>query len=277
MQLEWRALAAALHSTSEKRKQNIAAALLFRARRNELFPADALEEHTLEHNEGLAEYTGVKLAGTSSDDQIHLALDDLQTAATKDTFVRSFAYGTGAPYGLLLDEVSPNWRSRELKEEIPLPSLLQAALSISLPKDLEAAVEARKNEYDGTALLQTENNREQDRESRIAAYRAQLVNGPVLQIPLQKMNISFNPNNLQPLEGLGTVYPTLHIVDNWGTLDVTQGALMSSNWQMVTVSAPTQTAPVRSEEWTLEIKPGWKIETGPRKGDFILKQETIAP
>ena len=65
LQLEWRALAAALERDGEGRRRAIEDALVFRARRRQVFPAAAKQERLLEMHEGAAEYTGVKLCGLS--------------------------------------------------------------------------------------------------------------------------------------------------------------------------------------------------------------------
>src|SRR5205814_9382415 len=61
--LELRALAKALRN--EDRVAAIRDAIAFRAKRRSLFPDAAESERKLENNEGVAEYTGVALRGTS--------------------------------------------------------------------------------------------------------------------------------------------------------------------------------------------------------------------
>src|SRR4029079_18945604 len=62
IQMEWRALERALRQTGPARVAAIADALLFRAYRRSLFADAAGKENALELNEGLSEYTGVKLS-----------------------------------------------------------------------------------------------------------------------------------------------------------------------------------------------------------------------
>lgn len=275
VQMEWRALARALGAVPESRREFVTDALVFRARRRELFPADREREQQQESNEGLAEYTGAKLGGAGYRQQIELANADLAAASEKPSFVRSFAYGSGPAYGLLLDACLADWRKNELTEYQDVGRLLQRVMTIELPIDLELAAKQRMGKYDGAALEASELSREKARAERLAAYRSLLVDGPVLHIPLQQIQISFNPNNLQPITGLGTAYPNLHISDVWGVLEVSKGALLSSDWQQVTISAPKSPvkpgvgpATLEGDGWTLKLKPGWKIETAKRAGDF---------
>jgi hypothetical protein len=278
LQLEWRALRGALTSAGAERRSAIEDALLFRACRRQIFPAGALEERALEMNEGLAEYTGVKLASASDQRAREWAARKLHEAESTPTFVRSFAYASGPAYGLLLDETAPGWR-KALKASDDLGTLLAAWLSVHSPTDLEKVAEARANSYDGDKLRAAEAAREAARQRRLAEYRSRLVEGPVLIIPLRKMNVQFDPTNLQPLGDLGTVYPTMRVTDLWGILTVSGGALLSPQWTQIRVPAPRdpRARPLEGDGWTLTLEKGWALAPGERAGDYVLKPENKQP
>lgn len=273
LQLEWRALAAALTNRGKQRRQAIADALLFRAYRRSIFPNAAKEEREMEMHEGLAEYTGVTLSGSTNLNQ-YVVDTDLKEAAQEKTFVRSFAYASGPAYGVLLDEAKAKWR-KTLKKDDDLGSLLREKLSIELPRNLKQSAELRAKHYDGQKLQAFETELENNRQKVLAEYRAKLVDGPVLAIPLQKMNMQFNPGNVLPLDSLGTVYPDIRIVDVWGILTVSRGgALINSTYSRIYVSAALNpsTSPIQGDGWTLELNAGWTITSGERKGDYIVKK-----
>jgi len=272
LQLEWRALAAALMSRGKQRHQAIADALLFRAYRRAVFPQAASEEREMEMHEGLAEYTGVRLSGSPNLNQ-YVVDKDLKEAAQKQTFVRSFAYASGPAYGILLDETKTNWR-KNLKKEDDLGSLLQKRLSIKLPQNIEQAAELRAKNYDSDKLRAFETERENNRQKLLAEYRAKLVDGAVLELPILKMSMQMNPGTLVPLEPIGTVYPDIRIVDAWGILTVTKGALIKSDFSKIYVSAPSSlSAPsIQGDGWTLELNAGWTVAAGERKGDYVVKK-----
>ena len=272
LQLEWRALAAALMSRGKQRHQAIADALLFRAYRRAVFPQAASEEREMEMHEGLAEYTGVRLSGSPNLNQ-YVVDKDLKEAAQKQTFVRSFAYASGPAYGILLDETKTNWR-KNLKKEDDLGSLLQKRLSIKLPQNIEQAAELRAKNYDSDKLRAFETERENNRQKLLAEYRAKLVDGAVLELPILKMSMQMNPGTLVPLEPIGTVYPDIRIVDAWGILTVTKGALIKSDFSKIYVSAPSSlSAPsIQGDGWTLELNAGWTVAAGERKADYVVKK-----
>lgn len=272
LQLEWRALSRALQaSTDEERRKAAADAVLFRAERYRLFPGADVQEQALELNEGLAEYTGVRVGNPTPEEQIKAALNDLSSHRDDSTFVRSFAYATGPGYGLLLDRYLPGWHD-QLKPDQGFGALLRNALHVTLPANLPLAAERRATQYDGATLRAAETERETRRKQIVADYHARFIDGPVLTLPFRNMHVQFDPRNLQPLGDAGTVYSNLRISDDWGILDAKNGALMKPDWSAVIVVAPSAStgSSLKGDGWTLELKPGWKIVVGTRKGDFLL-------
>ncbi|MEN3370041.1 MAG: hypothetical protein V7609_2184 [Verrucomicrobiota bacterium] len=267
LQLEWRALAAALTRSGKERHEAISDALLFRAYRRSLFEKAGEEERAMEMHEGLAEYTGVALSG-AGDLAVFVADHNLKESTAKPTFIRSFAYGSGPAYGILLDQTAPDWR-KNLKRTDDLGTLLQTALGISLPDDLKQAAQLRSQSYGAAALVASETERASKRDKVLAAYREKFIDGPVLVIPLQQMKMQFDPGELISLEPRGTVYPNIKIVDIWGILTVSNGALLESDFSKVTVSVPThsEAAGAKGEGWILELNAGWDLQKGPRAGD----------
>jgi hypothetical protein len=273
MQLEWRALERAL--AAQKQSQARAAArdaLLFRSRRNELFPKAAAAEAALELNEGLAEYTGVRVGNTTSGARLQSAVRDLRAHVADPSFVRSFAYATGPAYGLLLDRWAPDWRGR-IGEQEGFGALLGAALGPSGKK--AAGVEVAAARYDGAALRATETVREARRQEVLREHRQRFISGPVVVIRLVRMSLRFNPRNLQPLDEAGTVYPSLRVSDDWGVLEVTGGALLKPDWSAVVVPAPftTEGNAARGEGWLLTLNRGWRLTAGARAQDWVLTSD----
>ena len=124
--------------------------------------------------------------------------------------------------------------------------------------------------YQGPSLRTVEQEQAAGRVARQAELRQLLVDGPVLRLGLAHMKIQFNPLTVESLGALGSVYPTLRVVADWGTLEVTRAALLSPDWSMVTVSAPASAAgnPATGDGWTLSLAPGWTLEPDERAGDF---------
>lgn len=258
IQLEWRALARALETSGRERREAIADALAFRALRRQIFAGSAAEENALERHEGLAEYTGVRLAHPTRDGAHGYAQAAIANAKQRASFVRSFAYVSGPAYGLLLDRARPKWR-RDLNPGADLGDLLRAALRLPAAAGGEEAARRRAGRYDGDALEASERARERERQERLAVLRQRFVSGPVLRLPLQAARFSFDPGRVQPLDSAGTVYAGLQISETWGVLEAPDGGLIAREWNAAFVPLPFTASgdTLRGPGWTLRLSPGW--------------------
>ncbi len=253
--LELRALAAALRD--ENRPSAISDALAFRARRQALFPAAAVNERALENNEGLAEYTGVVLRGTSDQETRLFMARSLDALDRQSSFVRSFAYSTGPAYGLLLDIASPDWR-RAYKPSDDLAITL-GRNAVAIPADDPAA---RAASYGGAALRVEEEQRAREQNERIAKYRARLVDGATIQIAVDGSSYGFDPYTVTPLGEAGTVYPTLDVTGAWGRITTESGARITGNWKTLVFGV--------EDRARLTLNPGWTLKAGSRAGDLLV-------
>jgi hypothetical protein len=278
LRLEWRALAEALLRPGQ-RGRAVEDALVFRAYRRSLFPRAAGAERALELNEGLAEYTGLCASGLPADVLADRAAVTLATHEQDLTFVRTFAYASGPAYGLLLDAAGVGWRGG-LSRRSDLGDLLAAALSVKVPRD-DLAGEARRraDRYDDGRVLAGEARREELSRRQQAEFRDRFVRGPILELPASgTVRYSFNPNEVEALADVGTVYLTARVSDAWGTLTVTSGgALMerdaAGRVKCFRVAAPADAAarPLKGSGWTLELRDGWGLRPGTRRGDWEVR------
>ncbi len=232
MKLELEAVKKALAATDDqKRKGHLTDAFLFRAYRRSLFPGADRTENDLEIAEGLAEYTGEATSGRAEQDKLahfNAAIDGFYHVPS---FVRSFSYQTIPAYGWMLDGSRPGW-NREIDATTDLTAFFTQAFGLTIPEATQEQVARRAVEYGGEAITAGEIKREEERVRRMAAYREAFVTKPHLDITLEAMQISFDPRNVLVLEGEGTVYPSLYVKDNWGVLEVSDGALMSPDQGM---------------------------------------------
>jgi len=297
LQLEWRALAEALHAARRvlldgaradagralaARDRAVADALLFRRARRLALPGAEAPERALELNEGLAEYTGIKLRGTTDADSLLLLSARLpERAAALPAYARSFAYESGPALGLLLDQLADGWRAR-LTAADDLGELAGAAAGARLPDDAQALLaeaRTRARAHGGDELRAAEEQREARRLADLARWRARLVDGPVLVLPLgPALNYGFDPNEVLTLEGHGSLYPTATLHDAWGDLQVDgAGLLLAADFSAARVAGPAGAADDRGQVagagWSLRLAPGWSLAPGPRPGDATLRRD----
>lgn len=191
---------------------------------------------------------------------------DLAHGAEVRSFVRSFAYATGPALGLLLDRYAPGWRG-QIAQLTSLSDALAAAVDAPRPDADRAAAS-----YGGTALRAAEDARAAERDAVVRRYRERLVDGPVATLRFFHMHIAFDPDTVQPIGATGSVYPTLRVVDDWGVLEVTGGALIKADWSAVVIPAPASASAgkVMGDGWTLSLAPGWRLEPDERPDDLRL-------
>ena len=272
MKMEWNALEHAIFSNGEVRHQAIKDALSFRNYRQNLFPESKENECKLEMNEGLAEYTGFKLSLLKKEDQLNYFKTVLIDRKEAKSYMRSFAYISGPLYGYLLDAVSDSWR-KELSQASDLGGLLKKQYAIELDENSHDALETVASKYNYENVLAFEQAREEKKLLQIQDLTEKLINQPVLKLDLKKMGIEFDPRNVRPLKEHGTVYHPIRVTDVWGILDVHDDALMNPDWTSISVSAENliiKNNHVEGNGWFLDLKNGWEIVEGDRKGDFEL-------
>lgn len=273
LRAEFHALATALKSEEKARRSALSDALLFRAYRRSLWPEATAQERGLELNEGLAESTGVDAALGDPATRVKAALSDLASTEASPSFVRSFAYGTGPAYAELLDAADPAWR-RNVRADFDFGAAAAAAYKIAPPAPSKADAETALARHDGPEITAQEDARKKTTDERNARYTQLFLEGPTVRFQLANMSITFNPREVEGFEDHGTVYGTVKLSDDWGTLDVESGAvLISKDFRQVLVPAAADTTPghTAGKNWTASLAKGYALAPDPANpGSFMV-------
>jgi hypothetical protein len=269
MRLEWRALARALGASGAGRASAIADALAFRAARHQRFPGAAATEHAVDINEGIPTYTQFVVGSENAQDAIRHALRGLQDAESGASFVRTFAYASGAGYGLLLDSLAPGWH-RRITAASDFGQVLSAAAGVTAAPDAAAAA-AR---YDGAQVRAAEERRDREQQAVIAGLRRRYVDGPVLIVP-RAGGGSINNMGATVIPGAGTVFRAMANKGAWGSFDAQGGALVSADEETIWLPAPVivDATTLKGDGWTATVAPGWTVQPGPRPGSFRVGRQ----
>lgn len=274
LRLELAALLKALHASRLRdRTTYITDAVTFRKSRYSHYPGADTLENELELNEGLAEYTGVLMSGRNKQQMIDHFDKSINNFLRNPSFVRSFAYQTIPIYGYILNTIDPGW-NRQITNKTNLTSFFIKGFKLVIPDNLNNAVESKFNAYNAALIINEETARADSMAKLKSSYREKFILQAHTEIHFEKMNISFDPRNIFPLGPEGTIYPNIRISDNWGILTVTQGALMSPNWDKISFGLPqTFTAEtVTGSGWELQLKKGYTLEKI-TSGNYILRKE----
>lgn len=274
LRLELEALKMALTSTTDTEiNKNITNALSFRKFRYSIYPAADSTENMLELNEGLAEFTGVMMRGENKVKLIEHFKQSIDSFLKNPTFVRSFAYHTTPVYGYLLYTRKKQW-NKEINASSLLTDYFIKAFKISFPNDLMKLVLTLMDQYNGSAIIDEETKREERTKQLLAEYKYKFIEQSHFEIRFEKMNIAFDPRNMMPVEDKGTVYPTIRVTDKWGILEVSDGALISAQWDKISVTNPTslEGKNIKGTGWVLTLNEGYVVEKGPDGNYKLLKR-----
>jgi hypothetical protein len=266
IQLEWRALSRALTSSGAARAAAIRDALAFRRARQTAFPVAALAEAADEIREGLAEYTGIVVATSSTADAVALGVRRLANAEEEVNFVRRFHAASGPAYGLLLDAFAPGW-TRRVTASDDLAQMMAAAAKIEPARDLAASA----TRYRSAELRAAEVKRNVEHQARVAALKARFVDGPVLIVP-RPTSAATNNTGATPIPGVGLVIMEYRATPAWGSLTATSGVLVLTKGGVLHLTTPFQTSGsmLSGEGWTITLATGWTVRPGKRPGDFEI-------
>lgn len=272
-QLEWEALDKAIRADGKTAKTVIRDALVFRAYRQSIYPNEAKDESMFELQEGLPDYTAYMLC-SSSDEELKEQLKlSKNRVSINPSFSRQFGYYSGFAYAYLLDKTNEKWKNG-LKYDSNLSQLLENAHNIVLPDNIKSAVDKIKNDYGFEAIYESEYKIKAHKDSISDIYIERFTQKPVITIPLEKPNFSFNPSNLFLLGDLGTVYPTFTVIDVWGKLIVNSDGCLVKNWNKgiipITDDIVIETDKVETKNWTLMLNEGYTI--GQNAENYVVKR-----
>jgi hypothetical protein len=272
LRLELEALRQALVAKSKSEiNRNLTNALYFRNHRYSIYQDAKSSENLLELNEGLAAYTGIFMSGRDNKQIQDYFENRIAEFQNYPTFVRSFAYLTIPLYGTLLSKSHKYW-NKQIDNNTNMTDFFIKSFKIHIPDNIDAEI---ISQY-GLAKINTdETNRDEKIKHLRAEYKSKFVEQSHLEIRLEKISVSFDPRNIMPIEGYGTVYPTLTLSDSWGILTVSNGALLGTNWDKITVSEPIliNRDKVVGNGWTIDLNNGYFVEKNSADKNYSLKKQ----
>lgn len=261
LRLELESLKKALAASAEPEiKTHITNALAFRRYRYLLYPAAGATENLMELNEGICEYTGMMHSGRTRHEALRWFNQRIDAFIKSPSYIRSFAYEAVPVYGYLLNSINPHW-NKTLTNTTNLTSFFEASFDVQLPVDIKDHVTKNSPQYKGDVIITEENARAEQISKQKEAYIQLFLQSPATELPLMKMNMSFDYTKMVSLNEKGMVYPQIRITDKWGILTVNKGALISADWSKVRVSLPTnlEENKISGDGWTLELSPGYAL------------------
>ena len=232
LKLEWSAFYSACKATDNSSiKASIRDGISFRKLRQEKYSEYYKDEIAFEIQEGLAQYTGRKLSVPTDSIYLSLIKNDMESYNNKEELVRNYAYLSGVIIGFLLDKSATDWR-KHIKADSDLGNILQQTYNITLPTNLKSHCEQVKKAYGYDYIMVFENKRDSVK-SIEKEHLKKIFTQNIKKLPLKNIQISFDPNTVNPLENVGNIYKNVRIVDDWGILETKNNGvvLISDDWK----------------------------------------------
>ncbi|MBY0386067.1 hypothetical protein K2X05_12990 [bacterium] len=270
IRLEWNALLRAIED-SANRMDHVRVALQMRSLRYKKYPDAQKNEESLEINEGLAEYTGFKLRGSTPTETIAVLREKIQSVPEVFSLTRSSAYYSGPLYGLLFDTKNSQWKFTDFKKRRSFGKVAEQMFNVKPRKITDSNLE----NYGRAAIVKFEKQRAKEIKAKIATYLERIEQQGKIELALKNPQAMFNPYGILSIDAANTIYETYEVHDDWGTLTVKDGALFKvrNNQASVVVSPPTShdSGAAQGYGWDLKLAPGWKLVKGPSR--FTLEKQ----
>ena len=130
--------------------------------------------------------------------------------------------------------------------------------------------------YDIEEINKEEDKRLLDIKERLDNQVSVFTQKPVVFLELESPSFDFEPEDLQYLDTLGTLYHTIRVSDNWGKLTVDNtGCLISNNYKYLRITAKgikIEKNHVTGEGWQIMMNDGWEIKNSNQ--DYYLRKLT---
>jgi hypothetical protein len=241
-------------------------ALHIRAYRQRLYPEN--NEDMYELNEGLAEYTGIRLSMPDLREYVKQRLNyDIARGYTN-----AFGYHTGAAYAIVLDELYPEWRQdRELTQG--LVHLIGKAQPQYVATPDENTIAQLLAQYHYASIVANE-EAELHSFGDIAQFQALLKpETPKLRLTNQNIHFTYNPNDRVISLNDAVLLRNMTVAGEWGQATVKSGIVRLNNWSAFYLLPPTGITAniIQGDHYEMKLNPGWKVVE--EKGIYEIRKE----
>ena len=262
IKLEWKALRKAINAQGDERQLAIRDALIFRGSNRELYHKYAADENRFETFEGLATFTYTLLCTNSPEEFKSRLFENLDRIYAMQSYARSYGIIHGALYASLLYDKGYDLKKINT-DNFDLGNAVKELYHIVLPSICRDVAGSLAVNYEIEAINKEEEKRDADIKESIHRQISTFTEKPVVFLELESPYFDFEPEDIHPLDTLGTLYNSIRVSDNWGKLTVDKGGcLVSNNLKFIRITAKTFKADknhISGEGWHLILNNDWEL------------------
>ena len=262
IKLEWKALRKAINSQGEDRQLALRDALIFRGSNRELYHKYATDENRFETFEGLATFTYTLLCTNSPEEFKSRLFENLDRIYAMQSYARSYGIIHGALYASLLYDKGYDLKKINT-DNFDLGNAVKELYHIDLPSICRDVAGSLAVNYEIEAINKEEEKRDANIKESIHRQISTFTEKPVVFLELESPYFDFEPEDIHPLDTLGTLYNSIRVSDNWGKLTVDKGGcLVSNNLKFIRITAKAFKADknhISGEGWHLILNNDWEL------------------
>ena len=250
LQIEMKALQQALDGDS----QSLYDALYIRAYRQSLYPNN--NEDLYELNEGLADYTGVKLSATNIREYVKGRLN----YNIKRGYTNAFGYFTGSAYAILLDELYPKWRYDKDLNKGMIYLIKKANPQYTVMQD-DTFLKELLDKYNYDQILSNE-------EDELKSFGDIVLFEDLLKpetskicITNNRVNFTYNPHDRVIALNNAVLLRNMSLMGEWGQINAKNGIVRLNDWSAFYLLPPKEIISniIKGDDYEIQLNQGWKI------------------
>ncbi|MGE5419950.1 MAG: hypothetical protein ACM3UT_07170 [Chloroflexota bacterium] len=262
MKLEWKALKKAIMSEGDERLVAVRDALVFRGASRELYQKYAAEGNRFETYEGLATFTFTKLCSGSKEECRSRLIEYLDRIYSMPSYARVYGNIHGALYAALLYDAGYDIKSINA-DTLDLGRLVKETYKVELPAICRDVAGSLAFSYDLDLITKEEEERLAGIKERLYQLTSTFTEKSVVYMELESPYFDFEPEDIHPVDTLGTMYSAMRVSDSWGKLTVDKGGcLVSANYKYLRITSKGYKAEknrISGEGWNLILNDGWEL------------------
>lgn len=274
LKLEWRALRKAIDSDDNTRSQALRDALIFREARREQFPQEIRDENSFESYEGLATFTYAVLCNNSKEELKEYLLETLGRFYGFQSYSRSYGFIHGALYAFIAYEKGVKFDIAK-SDSLDLAEITRDIYEIQLPEICRDVAGSLAVSYELESVYKEEEERIVQVKDRMRRQISVFTEKPVVFLALESPYFDYEPEDIQSIDTLGTIYNSIRISDNWGKLTVEKGGcLISYNLKTLRITAKNFTeskSHFYGDGWHLILNSDWEITK--QDENYLVRQK----
>lgn len=199
------------------------------------------------------------------------SLSHLQQA---DHLMNAFAAVMFPAYGYLMSQQSTQWL-KSIQHQSDLIPLVQDFYQFTYPEDFGGVMNLLSTKYHRQAIETFEDQREKRLIALAEKYHQKFIGSPFVMIRLNKQTtIEYLSDQMIPFEGKGYIIPELKATGPWGTIKVSDGALINNENSYLYFSAPfsIHDHEASGTDWQMLLNPGFGIHPYAGTDKYIVNR-----